>query len=207
MPATANDAFGTLLVLLDSVGKPYQKVIQQVSKYKLDLNKKSMSSGKITVHRGKTSKEVSFVIFGMYHTASKMFRWNPDILPLMKEHFDKYDISDMFGERKHFDRLVSPDVVVGDLEASVPYLVALYNPAFNLVRINGDDVNFYGIIKLDLENPDTWNKWLGALEFFRNYLLTGTHGPPKPKPKARKPSRARKPSKKTSRARKPSKKR
>lgn len=165
--------------MFDSTDKIFiSTLLKNCVKYLKDCMKKTLKY-KIILEPNENNELVAFTIkknikeerlfcpIGVYHNNEQEFRyyegWNNILLEHVQKYDDiiKYDNTDIFSStiNKLFENTVkiSPkDYLV------IPCLLALANPAFNIVEFETEDTNvkIYALIKLDIKCPFNYDKFL-----------------------------------------------
>lgn len=165
--------------MFDSTDKIFiSTLLKNCQKYLKDCMKKTLKY-KIILEPNENNELVAFTIkknvkikhlfspIGAYHNNEQEFRyyegWNNILLEHVQKYDDiiKYDNTDIFSStiNKLFENTVkiSPkDYLV------IPCLLALANPAFNIVEFETEDTNvkIYALIKLDIKCQFNYDKFL-----------------------------------------------
>lgn len=165
--------------MFDSTDKIFiSTLLKNCEKYLKDCMKKTLKY-KIVVEPNKDNELVAFTMkknikterlffpIGVYHNNEQEFRyykgWNNILLEHVQKYDDiiKYDNTDIFSStiNKLFENTVkiSPkDYLV------IPCLLAIANPAFNIVEFETENTNvkIYALIKLDIKCQFNYDKFL-----------------------------------------------
>lgn len=153
--------------LLKNCQKYLKDCMKKTLKYKIILEPNENNElVAFTIKKNVKTKHLFFPI-GVYHNNEQEFRyyegWNNILLEHVQKYDDiiKYDNTDIFSStiNKLFENTVkiSPkDYLV------IPCLLALANPAFNIVEFETEDTNvkIYALIKLDIKCPFNYDKFL-----------------------------------------------
>jgi hypothetical protein len=128
-------------------------------KYKIDINKKNIDGSNLNVEVtfNGIKKECTFIALGIFK--NKTFTWMNDINVILYEHlllFHKYNNLEVekYVSKELLDYLfLRKNILVGEKGGNIlPYLIAITNPEFNVIRFSNKDEKFYALIKLNIED-------------------------------------------------------
>ena len=180
--------------MFDSTDKIFiSTLLKNCQKYLKDCMKKTLKY-KIILEPNENNELVAFTIkknikeerlfcpIGVYHNNEQEFRyyegWNNILLEHVQKYDDiiKYDNTDIFSStiNKLFENTVkiSPkDYLV------IPCLLALANPAFNIVEFETEDTNvkIYALIKLDIKCPFNYDNFLKEWDVLKSVIVLKNH--------------------------------
>jgi hypothetical protein len=168
--------------LLKNCQKYLKDCMKKTLKYKIILEPNENNElVAFTIKKNVKTKHLFFPI-GVYHNNEQEFRyyegWNNILLEHVQKYDDiiKYDNTDIFSStiNKLFENTVkiSPkDYLV------IPCLLALANPAFNIVEFETEDTNvkIYALIKLDIKCPFNYDNFLKEWDVLKSVIVLKNH--------------------------------
>ena len=128
-------------------------------KYSININENNIDGSDLNVEVtcNGIKKMCTFVPLGLFK--NKTFTWLNDINIILYEHlllFHKHNnlIIEKYVSKDLLDYLfLRRSIPVGEKGANIlPYLIAINNPDFNVIRFSNKDEKFYALIKLNIED-------------------------------------------------------
>ena len=154
----------------------FDNMINKTLEYKLNLTKDivQLQTSKIDVeYKGETKKHI-IILFGLYNKIGRIYKWIGQTHKLLVEQLMRYDVEDIFGTFHTIDKIFSSEFVIGNREhLAIPYLMAILNPALNLVRFESEDgsLYFYALINLDIKDNFIFEKFISDMRIYKNLAL------------------------------------
>ncbi len=145
--------------------------------YNLDITKEiiELKTTDIKVkHKDKTSNHM-IILFGLYNKINKLFKWIGDSNYLFKNQLNRYDIKSIFSSQRTLDKIFTHEYIISEkYHESIPYLMAILNPAFNPVSFASpdDSMYFYAFVNLGIKNNFIFEKFVSEMSHYRNALET-----------------------------------
>ena len=142
-------------------------------KYKIDINKNNIDGSNLNVEVtiNGIKKECAFIPLGLFK--DKTFTWMNDINVILYEHlllFHTYNNLEVekYVSKELLDYLfLRKSIPVGEKGGNIlPYLIAITNPDFNVIRFSNKDEKFYALIKLNIE--DNFDYYRDFINHFNN---------------------------------------
>ena len=133
--------------------KIFEEVITTSLKYKINLTKDAFISNKtqVTTKNGKKIDRLIFP-FGYQDKTKQKFKWLDNIKEMFLQHMEKYDIKKIFGTDSTIKKLFESEFEISnDFHYVLPYLIAIFNPSFNLVRFQSGDIYYYALVELNID--------------------------------------------------------
>lgn len=123
-------------------------------------------------YKGKTSNHIIF-LFGLYDKINKLFKWIGDSNDLLQNQLNRYDIKSIFGSQRTLDKIFKHEYIISEkYHIAIPYLMAILNPAFNLVSFASpdDSMYFYAFVNLGIKDNFIFEKFVNDMSYYRNAL-------------------------------------
>jgi hypothetical protein len=168
-------------LLITTILKKYTKYIKDSMKktleYKLIFNPESTTEIMAIKNNIKTSH--SFFPIGIYYKDIKEFKYHQDINNFLLDHIEKhYDLDNIFGSDSTIKKLFNSNVQISTKEHLVILcLIAIMNPAFNIVKFELEDNNkimknktMYALVKLNIECELDYNKFLNEMSIYKSVI-------------------------------------
>lgn len=125
-------------------------------------------------HKDKTSNHM-IILFGLYNKINKLFKWIGNSNYLFKNQLNRYDIKSIFSSQRTLDKIFTHEYIISEkYHESIPYLMAILNPAFNPVSFASpdDSMYFYAFVNLGIKNNFIFEKFVSEMSHYRNALET-----------------------------------
>jgi hypothetical protein len=148
-------------------------LMEKSLKYKIDINENNIDGSnlnvKVTINGIK--KECTFIPLCLFK--NKTLTWINDINIILYEHlllFHRHNnlIIEKYVSKDLLDYLfLRKSIPVGEKGANIlPYIIAITNPEFNVIRFSNKDEKFYALIKLNIE--DNFDYYRDFINHFNN---------------------------------------
>jgi hypothetical protein len=150
-----------------------EETIENSVKFKLEMTKEivTFETTKIKAINKLTNKttEHDILHFGLYDSDSETFRWLGNLNQIMKEHIEKY--GNLFENIPTINKIINNENIKINKKNhyAIPYLMAIINPAFNLVRFESEDASkfIYVLINLKLKNNIDFDEFVEDIEKYK----------------------------------------
>lgn len=154
-----------LYAALTTVGHKYEKVMKESLKFKIEPTK----NGKAIVTHKNKSYETDIFFIGKYDEQTHMFEWFLSMKDILLEHLYKHNLKQMFDDEEPLKKLFLDKVNVENFKYIIPYIIAIFNPAFNIVRFESPDgrIKMYALMKLGIKNPNVDEDLSAAVGVYR----------------------------------------
>jgi hypothetical protein len=168
-------------------------LLKKCLKYLKDCMKKTLKY-KIILEPNKNNELVAFTIqknikkerlfcpIGAYHNNEQEFRYYKGWNNILLEHVQKYDGIIKFDDIDIFsstiNKLFKNTVKIYPKDYLViPCLLAIANPAFNIVEFETEDTNvkIYALIKLDIKCPFNYDNFLKEWDVLKSVIVLKNH--------------------------------
>lgn len=154
--------------LLKNCEKYLKDCMKKTLKYKIILEPNKNNELVAFTIKNNIKKERLFCPIGVYHNNEQEFRYYKEWNDLLLEHVQKYDDLIKYDDIDIFsstiNKLFKDTVKISPKDYLViPCLLAIANPAFNIVEFETSEntnVKIYMLIKLDMKCPFNYNKFL-----------------------------------------------
>jgi hypothetical protein len=142
-------------------------------KYQININENNIDGSNLNVQVtiNGIKKECTFIPLGIF--SNKTFSWMNDINVILYEHlllFHRHNnlIVEKYVSKDLLDYLfLRKSIPVGEKGGNIlPYLIAITNPEFNVIRFSNKDEKFYALIKLNIE--DNFDYYRDFINHFNN---------------------------------------
>jgi hypothetical protein len=154
----------------------FDDMMDKTIEYKLNLTKDivQLRTSKIDVeYDGKTKKHI-IILFGLYDKIGRIYKWMGQTNELLAEQLMRYDVEDIFGTYQTIDKIFSSEFTIANKEhLAIPYLMAILNPAFNLIRFESEDgsLYFYALVNLGIKDNFIFEKFISDMTIYKNLAL------------------------------------
>jgi hypothetical protein len=168
-------------LLITTILKKYTKYIKDCMKktleYKLIFNPESTTE--IMAIKNDIKSSHLFFPIGIYYKDIKEFKYYQDINNFLLDHIEKnYDLVDIFGSDSTIKKLFNSNVQISAKEHLVILcLIAIMNPAFNIVKFELEDNNkimknktMYALVKLNIECELDYDKFLNEMSIYKSVI-------------------------------------
>lgn len=155
----------------------FEDTMKKSLDYNLDITKEIMELKTTDIkvkHKGKTSNNM-IILFGLYNKINKLFKWIGDSNYLLQNQLNRYDIKSIFGSQRTLDKIFKHEYIISEkYHEAIPYLMAILNPAFNLVSFAtpDDSMYFYAFVNLGIKDNFIFEKFVSDMLRYRNALET-----------------------------------
>ena len=137
----------------------HDRLMYKSLKYSIDINKNNIDGSNLNVEVtfNGIKKICTFVPLGLFK--NKTFNWMNDINVILYEHLLLFHIHNNLIIEKYVSKdlldylFLRKSIPVGEKGGNIlPYLIAITNPEFNVIRFSNKDEIFYALIKLNIED-------------------------------------------------------
>lgn len=137
----------------------HNNLMNKSLKYKIDIKENNIdgSNLNVEVNFNGIKKECTFIPLGIFK--NKTFTWMNDINIILYEHLLLFHIHNNLQLEKYVSKdlldylFLRKSIPVGEKGANIlPYLIAITNSEFNVIRFSNKDEKFYALIKLNIED-------------------------------------------------------
>ena len=143
-------------IILKSCRETYEKVINDSLSYKLDLTKDIIDFKKSKIKVIDKNNKISYkeiIPFGFYNEKQTKFSWYKFIKKDFYDHLIISGIKQTFDSLETIDKLFLDEVIIDKKNHNViPYIMAVFNPNFNVIRFQAVDATIYAFVKLDIKD-------------------------------------------------------
>lgn len=148
----------------------FEKVITKSLKYQIKLTKDVAQLKKIKINVIKNGENFTRNIFmlGYHNKSEEIFRWFNSMNEIALKHIQRHNIKDIFGSDTTIKKLFQPEIEISNkYHYVIPYLVAIFNPAYNIVRFEHGDTYVYAMIQLNIVNNFDFDDFVNEMTLYR----------------------------------------
>lgn len=154
----------------------FDNTMDKTLEYKLNLTKDivKLKTSKIEVDFNGKTKTHTIILFGLYDKIRRIYKWIGQTNELLVEQVIRYDVENIFGTWQTIDKIFSPEYVIGNKEhMTIPYFIAILNPAFNLIKFESEDgtLYFYALVNLGIKDNFIFEKFISDMYIYKNLAL------------------------------------
>lgn len=152
-----------------SLSDDYNRLAIKTLDWDLDFTANVFETNKIKATKGSEEKMYNIILIGMFNDATDKFTWFKNINEIFYDFILKFMKTNEVGSRDDikFNSVLKVIFGMSDKKINfnfdhklIPQLVALINPAFNLIKFVDDrneTLTTYALIDLGIENTDYVN--------------------------------------------------
>jgi hypothetical protein len=157
-------------IILKSCRETYEKVITDSLSYKLYLTKDIIDLKKTKIKVIDKTNKIShkqIIPFGFYDEKKKIFSWYKCMKKDFYDHLIISGIKKTFDSLETIDKLFLDEVIIDKKNHNViPYVMAVFNPNFNVIRFQALDAIIYAFVKLDIEDNMNFDNFIETVSIY-----------------------------------------